>query len=577
MVLLKILFLLLIPFLSAFAQKNLCSDIIIYGGEDIQFSDVEERLLCGDSKLKAYEKIPAYQAKFFIQGFLQSRGYLNPKFDYEGEILHVKVGDKVTVKEIILYPLDLIEGRKIHKELWQFFGGKVITPSLLNAMESALLSLIRQRAYACATLNTKVNGESGVVVFELSQLKRFMFGAVDIEDQNKVHPKAFERFYPFSSDDPFNSKLLELTEKRLIRSGVVQATYFTESCSENALSYRLSQNFIFGPPRVVRFGMGFSSELGPMARARWSHNRFGKMASQVDGNIQASFRSQALTFAMENYLWPDSPRRALLSQFEILRETQEEYQETNMTLKFHPQWSRDHADRFWLWSAGPSLMSGSYQTDEGVGDGQYSAVAIEGGLLTMSHIYELFDYHPEDGSSMEFRFDIRHPSLGFDERLLKLDFSLTALQQLWRWGRGNAVGGIRFNTSTTSVRQQVNLEDLPPSVKYYGGGSNDIRGFPLKTLPENNGLGALSKLLLKLELRKTHLARPSLEGFIFHDSAIFGLQSWSLDPKLYQSPGVGIRWLSPIGLIQAFIAQGYSNNPFTRHGELIYLGLGGDF
>src|SRR5690606_12868003 len=117
--------------------------------------------------------------------------------------------------------------------------------------------------------------------------------------------------------------------------------------------------------------------------------------------------------------------------------------------------------------------------------------------------------------------------------------------QFWRWGRGQAVGGVRFNLATTSVEQGTELDALPPSVKFYGGGSDDIRGFPLRALPENNGRGALSKLSAKFELRKTHFIRPALEAVVFFDAGIFGQESWSLDPKLYESPGIGLRWLSP--------------------------------
>lgn len=195
----------------------------------------------------------------------------------------------------------------------------------------------------------------------------------------------------------------------------------------------------------------------------------------------------------------------------------------------------------------------------------------------MSHEYEFYDIHPEEGDVFGFNFDFRDPRFGFSEPLLLLDTTFSKLGKLANWGRGSAVGGIRIDASTTFVPDDVSLQSLPPSVKFYGGGSDDIRGFLLRTLPDNDGLGALTKLALKLELRKTHLFKDYLEGFIFADNAYFGKKSWSIESRLWYSPGVGVRWLSPIGLVQAYVARGFATRPHEDYGHFYYAGLGGTF
>ncbi|MFA5584802.1 MAG: hypothetical protein WDA09_11360, partial [Bacteriovoracaceae bacterium] len=111
----------------------------------------------------------------------------------------------------------------------------------------------------------------------------------------------------------------------------------------------------------------------------------------------------------------------------------------------------------------------------------------------------------------------------------------------------------------------------------YAGGSDDIRGFDLKALPFNNGQGALTRLGGKFELRRTHFLIPTLELFTFYDLVFMGDMSWHLDKTYWESLGVGLRWLSPIGLVQSFIANSYKKLPYENLGPYAFIGLGGSF
>jgi translocation and assembly module TamA len=392
-----------------------------------------------------------------------------------------------------------------------------------------------------------------------------------------LEDNALDRFYPYVANQAFNEDLLTLTEKRMVRSEVVQGTYFLENCSEDGQNFSLKQKFIVGPPRTIRFGAGASTEVGPMARVRWSNNRYKPMASLLSANFQASLRAQAITLTADSFLWKSEPRRSLLSQAEVIRESQIDYEQVVYRLRPHMKWTRDSEGQAKRYTLGPSYEGGRYHSKENSDTKSFSSGIIEGSVQWMSHSYELFDIHPQEGNSFGFNFDFRHPSLGFSDQLLKLDSSYVLLERLTNWGRGSVIGGIRLNAGTTWVSNDVSLEGLPPTVKFFGGGSDDVRGFQLRTLPQNDGLGALSKLALKLELRRTNVYKETIEVFTFIDNAYFGQGSWEIEPELYYSPGLGLRWLSPIGLVQTYIARAYKTNPNQDLGNLYFIGLGGIF
>ncbi|MFP5385537.1 MAG: autotransporter assembly complex protein TamA [Bacteriovoracia bacterium] len=560
--------------LPALAKEKLCSGVFIYGA-DLNLTATEKRMICGDEKLRPYQDIPAYEARFFFKGFLQSRGYLNPEFEIRNEELHVHAGKKKEVKQISTVGENRNLAKKIDDELDKLFEDKVLSTGLLDEVEAEALEQLSYRGYPCAKVSSEAYTGSGEIRINLTDTRKYKFGEVDVEEIDGLKESALDRYYPFSPDYTFDERLLELTEKRMLRAEVVQGTYFLENCTEK--SFSLSQHFIIGPPRTFRFGVGASTELGPFARVRWSHNRYKSMASILSANLQASLRSQSLNLSADSFFWNHRPRRSLLSQFEIIHESQFDYEQLVLRLKPHMKWTRDSEGFHKLYTLGPTYEAGTYHSVDTTDTKSFSSGILEGGLAWTSHTYEFFDLHPQEGEVYSFNFDARHPSLGFSDPLLKVDSSILNLGKLTDWGRGSLVGAARLNMGTTWIENELSLKGLPPTVKFFGGGSNDIRGFLLNTIPNNQGLGALTRVSLKLELRRTYLFRESVEGFTFLDSAYFGDDSWDLDRSLYYSPGVGARWLSPIGLIQGYVSRGYITDPFRDRGYFLYFGIGGIF
>ena len=572
---------LLIAFLFIFethaSSKEICPTIVMHDGEDINLTETEKNLICGDPDLESYQNIPSYQASYLLTGFLQSRSYLQPTFETKNKVLNVYVGKKSELKDVIVSSEIDKESKRVEKELNRLHGGSPLNPDLLNTLESDTINALRQAGYPCPTVEMLVDPNTSVASLNLGQMVYHDFGVLEREEIPGLRENALERYYPFKSKDTFNGRLLTLTEKRMLRAQVVQGTYFLESCTEEGKNFSLSQKFIVGPPRTFRFGAGASTEAGPMARLRWTHHRYKSMASILSANLQASLRNQSLTLTADSFFWKNAPRRSLLSEIEITRESQLDFEELIFKTRSQMKWTADYSKRHWLWTLGPSFEAGTFHSGENSSTRSYATGALEGGLQWMSHLYEFYDLHPEEGDLFNFNFGFRHPSLGFSDPLLELESSYVKLYRLTDWGRGSLVSGIRLNAGTTWVSNDVSLNSLPPSVKFYGGGSDDIRGFFLKTLPKNDGLGALTKIGGKFELRRTYLIRPTFEGFVFIDGAYFGDQSWSTEPRLWHSPGIGIRWISPIGLVQTYAARAYVSNPYEDLGNFYYIGLGGTF
>lgn len=564
------------------AQQSLspCSQIIISSAEKLSLSANEITLICGDPNDAAYQNIPLYQANLYLSGFLQARGYLNFISEIKNNQLVVETKSKTMISSAkikAISPLSADDLRFLQDHLNIHFLGNVLTPEQLNTMEADLTRLLKERGYACSDISSKALASDGSVTLEINNTHPMVFGSLITEKIKGINPKAFERLYPFKPGAAYDVKKLELTEKRFLRSGIVEGSYFEETCRSSSVD--LEHRLLEGPPRLVRLGIGLSTEVGPMTRARWSHQRKGSMASYRELNLQASFKDQQARALMDEYLWENSPRRSLLASIEWKRESQEDYEEMTFTVRPHLKWSVDTKRHSWQWILGPSFSVGRYSTDniEASDQENYSSTSFEGQIHTMSHTFEYYDFHQQEGHKISLNLDLRHPDLGFKEPLAMGQLSALKIRPFTRMGKGFLVGAFRTNFSSTWVEPKVELDSLPPSVKHFGGGSDDIRGYRLNTLPKNDGLGALTKLGVKMELRKTHTFISTLESVAFLDMMKFGLKPFELDETLWYSPGIGLRWLSPIGLIQGYVAKGLASRPKRDDGPLLFIGIGGQF
>lgn len=100
------------------------------------------------------------------------------------------------------------------------------------------------------------------------------------------------------------------------------------------------------------------------------------------------------------------------------------------------------------------------------------------------------------------------------------------------------------------------FRELPPSVRFFAGGDQSVRGYEYQSLGrrdrEGNVIGAETLLEASLEVDWLFFERWGRWGL----AAFYDVGSASLDlaGDLRQGVGGGLRWLSPVGLVRADVA-----------------------
>ncbi len=121
---------------------------------------------------------------------------------------------------------------------------------------------------------------------------------------------------------------------------------------------------------------------------------------------------------------------------------------------------------------------------------------------------------------------------------------------------GRVSGGVTFMDQ---------FEELPPSVRFFAGGDNSIRGYAYQSLGPENADGEVQggKNLLVGSLEVEHMVAEKWGLAAFVDSGN-AFDELNIDPKT--GAGVGIRWRSPVGPIRLDFAH-----PFQKQGDMIRL------
>jgi outer membrane protein assembly factor BamA len=144
-----------------------------------------------------------------------------------------------------------------------------------------------------------------------------------------------------------------------------------------------------------------------------------------------------------------------------------------------------------------------------------------------------------------------------------LGSGLQFVQSVVDWRRYQAIGDSRFvaagRVKFGLIQPIQSTTQIPISRLFFSGGANSVRGYKLDYLgPRNvsgNPVGGETVLEFSLEGRFPLPIYEKIGGVVFLDAGNVFSRIHQLDlGQLKYSPGVGLRYLSPIGAIGVDIA-----------------------
>ncbi len=538
---------------------ELCPWLTLRGPESLSFTDSEKLLACGDPKSRAWRSVPESQALFHVRTFLQDRGYYFSKVERQGESVVLELGKRSFIKgmELIDEPPQLRNWNR------NAYNGELLTPNRLTEITNSIEAKLGTVGYACPKVDVKANAETGMLSIRIQAGPQQPFFSVDEEKIKGLAPGVLRRYDAFVLGSTFNQILIPLTVSRTLSDGIVRNTYFNTRCGEKGVE--LEQKVFAGAPRQVTWGIGVNTDQGALTRASWKHGRLGPMGSSLYTQVKLtykpahpySFNTQEGRIEGAWYVLESPSRFHLRPLFVIAHQADNRQDLVTSTLQLSPATTWDRSDTGGFISLGPALTGTMKFRGEGR-DRLFFLALIADARLT-SHDFEWFRSTPKSGFEILFTGIVSRKGwlADFTSEVLRGRYT-----HLWNFpadGRSQLILGFRTGLSMTFARQnEGGLDALTPDLRNYAGGSSTLRGFNYKELPDDRG--ALTTFFSGVEARGTGILPLDLQPFLFLDVGLISRDTFDLTDTWVASPGLGLRWGSPVGVFRTSLGYGVGLN-----------------
>ena len=168
------------------------------------------------------------------------------------------------------------------------------------------------------------------------------------------------------------------------------------------------------------------------------------------------------------------------------------------------------------------------------------------------------DLNPNWGDRQNLTVEATHPELGSDIQLARLRLGTKWLRTFGRHrfiARADA-GGVASES----------FDQTPPSLRFFTGGDQSVRGFSYQSIAPENEDGELlgGRYLLVGGLEYGYRVLDNWTLATFYDA---GDAFTDNGPEFKEGAGFGVRWASPVGPIRLDFAWGISepDPPFRLH------------
>lgn len=477
----------------------------------------------------------------------------------------IDLGKPVTIQAVNVIVLGEGETDEVFQKLRADFPVKVgdtLNHPNYEKGKKALSIIAEERGYFDAQfikqelrIDEQANTASINLSFDTKQ--RYRFGEVTFR-QDLFNESVLQRYLTFKPNQDFytGSALLGF------KNALANSDYF-DNAEVNLMRSSPTADFripisVAPEPRkqdIYNFGIGYGTDTGPRGNIEWKRrylNRYGHSFSAKAqwSEIQKSVTAQyfvPLGQSIDNFMTINAG---------YIDEHTDTSESEVWLVGLNKHHSRTLFDSKLSEVIGIEYRDEKYAIGSDVGHAKLLMPNINWSYIKADNrIYTL--------QGVKIQLDVRGAwsHLGSNTSFLQSRLNSTLIRQLFKNGRIIARGDMGYSAISLL---DGDFHDLPPSIRFFAGGDRSVRGYDYQSLGPKNLEGQV--------IGGKHLVVGSLE----YEHKIPYLDKWSLatfydvgnafnnfaEPRLKHGAGLGLRWLSPVGLIRIDVATALSENNY---------------
>ncbi|TVT80686.1 autotransporter assembly complex family protein [Pseudomonas sp. H3(2019)] len=389
-----------------------------------------------------------------------------------------------------------------------------------------------------------VDPRAGVADIELiyDSGPRYALGKVSFTGDTPFDEDLLQRMVPFKSGAPYDSELIAELNQALQTSGYFDAVRVDAAPTAAAndvipVAVKLDTR----KPRTMGLGLGFSTDVGPRAKANWTRHWVNAEGHSYGWEAEVSAPRQNVGLWYDVPLDPpltDKLRFAGGYQNEELANTDS----LSKLLTLGPEW---HSK---LPSGWQRVISLKWQREEyRLGDDSGLSTLLMPGI-SYSYLRSDNRIDPHNGYRLQFESKVAKQGLGSDTNVVYGTALVKGITTVWdnhRFLARAQLGGSATNGYRT----------IPPSLRFFAGGDQSVRGYDYQSLsPENSAgerVGGRYMVAGSVEYQYSIAEKWRIATFVDQGNSFNTLDL----PSLKTGVGVGVRWVSPVGPIRLDLAH----------------------
>lgn len=401
-------------------------------------------------------------------------------------------------------------------------------------------------------VNVEENEADIVLVYQTGQ--RFRLGDVTFSE-TPFTENLLQRMVTFNTGRPYDADAIAKLNRDLLASGYFESVQVSASSSraedgvipvEVALTAR--------QPHSLGFGAGYSTDVGARGRVSWTEHWVNPRGHKRGADLELSLPRQEITGYYQIPLTP--PQTSSLRFFGGWQnEDIDDIESQSLSIGAQHETVLDSG-----WKRVASLRLEHEQFSLGNDTGQSTSL-IPG--MSFQRTKSVGGIDPSRGYSL--MLDLQGAKEGIVSnvdfiRVFTTGKGLYTVEQDHRFLARVGLGAV-FGSD---------FEQIPPSLRFFAGGDQSVRGYDYRTLSPTDSsgerVGGRYLLETSLEYQYEFIDNWRAATFVDHGNA---MDSFSAGRKT--SVGLGLRWVSPVGPVRVDVARSVSD---PNEGFRIHFSLG---
>ncbi|MFH4455469.1 autotransporter assembly complex family protein [Vibrio alginolyticus] len=509
---------------------------------------------------KDYSTSLRFQARLdqSITEALNALGYYHAKISYsipEGNdelIVCIKPGLPVKVKVMdVVITGEAKDDEEFAKliERSPLKVGKVLNQGEYDSLKSSIRNLALQRGYFNGDYklsklevipdfneaNVRLHYDSGI---------RYHFGPINITG-SQIWENRVESMRPFEIGEPYLVSQVGEYNQNLSNTDWFSSVFVEPDLSKLDEGRELPIKVSLAPAskNQIETGLGYSTDTGVRGTLKWKKPWVSSRGHSFNTALSLSKPEQTITAGYKIPL-DDVLREYYQLQFGLkhLDNRDTESLESNLAVERH--WLTDGGWHKTIYVRHLYENFSQGLQDDGVQfvlpGATFSRTRVRGGNMPMW------------GDKQSVTIEYGDPALLSETRVLRL-----LGRSSWIRGIGDNHRGLFRLEGGANITDE--FEKLSPSLRFFAGGDNNIRGYGYESISPVDESGALTggKYIVSSTLEYQYRVYGNWWAATFYDIG----DAFNETPEWKSGAGVGIRWASPVGPVSFDFAWGLDEKP----------------